>query len=274
MVQTKVPSLRWRVLSAAVVVSYLLGGTGGRAVAEDHPPDKAPTEKGRTTRVFPLENAPAADVAAVIEESLRSEGQVPSGTASRMETIVVPDKVRNLVVVSGPAEVVRAVDALIAALDKRPRMVKAPCKLIEIGPDGKQRVLSRPVVMTLDGQEAGITVGELVPVVESGLQASHVQSGHSITLKVHLSDDDTARLEASINKQEVDKLDGGGVRLVRKSVQIIETIRLGSPVKLVVDKADNGSARSWWELIFSEVEPGLPEPRKTSPRDAVSRAKR
>jgi hypothetical protein len=242
-------------------------------LAEDRPPSKALPEKGRATRVFRLENSPAPSVASALEEFLHSESQVRPGITPQMEMIVVPDKVRNLVVVSGPAKFMEAIDGLIAALDTRPPMIKATCKLMEIGPDGKQRVLSRPQVMTIDGQAAFINVGELVPFVAPGSDARYVRAGHSIGLKVNLSEDDTARLDVTINKQELGKSDGGGVRLVGKSVQIIETISLGRPVKLVLDKADDGSARSWMEVTVSEVEPAPPGRENPSPPDAVSRGK-
>jgi hypothetical protein len=258
MVPMTTPSPRARLLSAMVAVSYLLAGAVSGARAEEPPPSKALPEKGRTTRVFRLENAPASDVASAIETFLHSESQVRSEITPPMDTILVPDKTRNLVVVSCPAEVMETIDGLIAALDQRPPMVKMACKLMEIGRDGRKRVLSRPQVMTIDGQGAVISVGELVPVVEPELEASHVEAGYLINLKVHLSEDETARLEASINNQEVDKSGGGGVRLVKKSVQIIETIRLDRPVKLVIDKADDGSARSWMEVTVSEVQPEPP----------------
>ena len=273
MFEVRRPSLKSRLLPTFVVIWWLLGGTASHGWAEEHPPSKALPEKGRTTRVFLLENVPATDVASAVEEFVHSEREVRSGITPPMETIVVPDKVRNLVVVSGPAGKLRVVEDLIAELDKRPRMIRAPCKLIEIGPDGKQSVLSRPVVMTLEGQAAEINVGELVRVVEPGFEASHVHAGCSISLKVHLSEDNTARLEASVCKQEVDKSASGGIRLVKKSVQIIETVRLGSPVKLVVDKADDGSARNWWELVLSEVEPAPAGPEDASPSKTAGREK-
>lgn len=273
MVQMTAVLLRSRLVWSGVVVSCLFGGAASHGLAKESPPSKAVREKGRTTRVFRLENVPATDMVSAVEEFLHSEGQVRAGITPQMEVIVVADKVRNLVVVNSPAKVMQAIDGLIAALDKRPPMIKAPCKLIEIGPDGKQRVLSRPVVMTLDGQPAVISVGELVPLVQPGLDASHAEAGYSISLKINLCGDATARLEASINKQEVDKTHGGGTRLVKKSVQVIETIPLDVPVKLVVDKADDGSARSWWEVIVNEVRPGPSGRKNPSPSDTVSRDK-
>lgn len=273
MVQMKVLLLRSKLLPATVVISCLLGTMARCGHAEDGPPSKALPENGPATRVFRLVNVPASDVAPALEEFLRSQNEVRSKVAPQTETIVVPDKVRNLVVVVGSTEVMEAVDGLIAELDRRPAMVKAACELIEIGPDGKRHVISRPQVMTLDGQAAAITVGELVPVVESGLEASHVEAGYSISLKVHLSENDTARLEATMSKQEVDKSGGGGVRLVKHSVQIIETIRLGDPVKLVIDKADDGKARSWLQVTVTEVRPPTSDGKKPLKPDAVSRGK-
>lgn len=242
-------------------------------MAEESPPSKAVLEEGRTTRVFRLENSPAQSVASALEEFLHSESQIRAGITPQTEVIVVADKVRNLVVVNSPVKVMQAIDDLIAALDKRPPVIKASCKLIEIGPDGKQRVLSRPAVMTLDGQPAVISVGELVALVQPGLDASHAEAGFSISLKVNLCGNATARLEVSINKQEVDKTHGGGTRLVKKSVQAIETIPLDVPVKLVFDKADDGSARSWWEVIVNEVQPTSSGGKNPSAPHTVSRDK-
>ncbi len=256
-------------------VCCLLAGVDARALRAERMPSEALTEQGRTTHLCRLKNVPVMDVVSTVEDYLRSQREAPCGETCETapELILVPDKVRNLVVVSGQMEDVRVIEDLIRVLDEPPRMIRAPCKLIEIGPDGKQSVLSRPVIMTLDGQSAVITVGERVPVGAPELETGHVQAGYSLSLKVHLLEGDTARLVASTDRQHIEESPGDGIRVVKKSVEIARTVRIGRPLKLVVDKADDGSPRSWWELTLTEVEPSAPDRGHPSPPKIAGRDK-
>jgi hypothetical protein len=215
------------------------------------------------TRVFPLYNVPAADAETAIEKLLKqpANAKAVSAQPADAKAVVAADEVRNCVIVRATGEVLRAVEKRIAELDKAPRMVHAQCLLMEVGPDGKPHVLSRPQLMTIDGQEAVISIGQAVPIVGGPSTAQMIDTGYNIRVKAHLAEKDLARLEVVMEKKVAEEFQADTIRIVGSSVRIIKAITLGQPQKLIFEKNDQGTPRSWMELTLHEVkDPSSPKP--------------
>jgi len=95
----------------------------------------------RINKVYKLRNAPALDVAAAINEFLRSERQVQQaapGTVSpfqqiESEVVVVPEPVSNALIISATPRFIEDIEGLVKELDAEPPQVVIQVLIAEVG---------------------------------------------------------------------------------------------------------------------------------------------
>jgi len=141
--------------------------------------EKEPLHRGTT--VSKLKNAPAQDVAQAINDCLTQQaimkGAGRDDETTKKQTVVVAEPVSNSLIVSNTLddEAAKELDAVIPALDIRPDTIQISV-VIKQTKDGKETILAKPVVVTLDNMQASFTIGtkqdsmtvELTPRVTRG----------------------------------------------------------------------------------------------------------
>lgn len=116
----------------------------------------------RMTTVVRLKNIPAASTAIAITNFLKAKrglARLQIGSAPVTEFVIAPDTSTNSLFISAAKADVDEIAALIERVDQTPDQIVIPLEISIVGPEGKTRVLSRPQVRTLNGQQAFIDIG-------------------------------------------------------------------------------------------------------------------
>lgn len=126
----------------------------------------------------------------------------------------------------------------------------------ELTPDGEETILSRPQVVTLEGQEAFVQVGGeiAIPPAKEGGFVEYLTHGLTMRTKVNATKPGRVRLDLKVEKNEVDRSDKNGVRIAGKTLRCVETIRLGRSADFLVGEDANGTET--WVQITARVHDG------------------
>ena len=73
--------------------------------------------------------------------------------------MIIPEAASNSLIIIAKSFYIDKISEMIRKLDKAPKQVVIQVIIQEIDADGKVTVLSRPQVMTIDGNQAAIEVG-------------------------------------------------------------------------------------------------------------------
>jgi hypothetical protein len=149
------------------------------------------------------------------------------------------------------------------------RVYEIHCRVVERTDDGTENVLSRPGIMTLEGQSATVQVGQVTPIV-AGLQpvaggnkplVVMLQSGLKATVTVMSEQPGYVILDASIESSAVDpaavKDNGDGTqrasgRVRTQGLRTVERIALDKPLTLGIDNSDAKKSKRLIEMVVSE----------------------
>jgi RNA polymerase sigma factor (sigma-70 family) len=133
----------------------------------------------------------------------------------------------------------------------------------DLGPHGRAEVLAQPRFLAAEGAEARCQTGSQIPVVgdEPG-QVEFLVSGFAVRVKVRRLADGRLRLDAALERSEVEGSGLEGRRLRRSIVEGTERIRLGEAVKLV-EKDSAGRPLHWALVRVVREESG--QPRREAP---------
>jgi type II secretory pathway component GspD/PulD (secretin) len=96
---------------------------------------------------------------AELEKSLDAKPK-HTGIVIESPVVVIPDACTNTLIVSAKSPHAEKVAALIKRFDVPAKQVKIQATLTVTDASGKKSVLSRPQVITLDGQKAIIEIGD------------------------------------------------------------------------------------------------------------------
>jgi hypothetical protein len=147
--------------------------------------------------------------------------------------------------------------------EKRVRQYQVECLLVkpdadgvDLGRDGKGKVLAQPQLLLLEGQEGRFLSGGQVARTElSGGEAllrgagtegrvEFIDSGLSVRVTVVGLDEGRLRLQTTLERSEVDRADETGTQVSGNFVRSTAVVKLGDAVKLV-EKDDAGKIRHW-----------------------------
>jgi hypothetical protein len=107
------------------------------------------------------------------------------------------------------------------------------CQLLDTGPDGQTRVLSHPVLMTLEGQPAVIRVGGEVPLPKAAPVTGGPFKGLLLEVKVCRTEGGQTFLDANFQRSWTpSEPKPDSVRLLTVGVRIIEPVRLGQKISV------------------------------------------
>lgn len=140
-------------------------------------------------------------------------------------------------------------------------------KIVEFDASGKEFVVGEPTLTTAEGLRASVSlhgyksvhlggdVSITVPTVNISVPGGdgdeQLELGRSLRVKLIGREHGRIRMDASVESRELEAVENG-IRVRDHSVRAIETIRLGQPVTLVLDKDAHGAARSWIELTVRD----------------------
>ncbi len=152
----------------------------------------------RRNEVYRLKNAPALDVAAAINEFLRSERlvqqAVPGGPVLEQierEVVVVPEPVRNFLIISATARYFEAIKEIVISLDEQPPQVLIQAVIAEVALNNTDEfgvemgiqdsvlfdrsLLSELITTVVTGQQS--TAEGIVTVTEEIIQSANIEPG-------------------------------------------------------------------------------------------------
>jgi RNA polymerase sigma factor (sigma-70 family) len=126
----------------------------------------------------------------------------------------------------------------------------------DLGPHGKAMVLAEPRFLTVEGQEASIRSGGevAVPGDEPG-EAETVPFGFTVRVKVKRLGDGRLRLEAALERSQVEEQGKKHWRLRRVVVEATERVKLGEAIKLV--QKDSAGGPLHWALVRVVLEESI-----------------
>lgn len=227
---------------------------------------KLGTERTRFTKVWRLKNVAAQDAADKINGLLPIR-RVHSGNPN-YEVVVVPDVTTNSIVLSANAESMAFFNELIALMDKSVPILMFKVEVRELDADGKERVISRPQLMTQDGLPAAMSVGgklsgdigneekidfKLTKIPQTK-EIARQRQGFQMEIEPQLMmDHKHARLKIRINRQIADESVKGEVTLRGETLLSRKTIELDKPFKIVVATKDNGEPQFWADIVAKLV---------------------
>ena len=212
------------------------------STADRHPAElavhKVSNPEHRERLVYRLANAPASDVAQVVNELLKSE-RTPLGPPMP-NTVVLADVVSNSLIISGTSDSIHETVRLVEQLDKEPLMVHVEAvvgliespeelSLLKPNPDGPElscshaeaceliekysksdavKIIARPQLLTLDNQPAFLQIGDRVPRIKStkdghvtGTELENV--GLIIGLTPRIANDRVVTMEIDLEKSQL-----------------------------------------------------------------------
>ena len=152
----------------------------------------------RRNEVYRLKNAPALDVAAAINEFLRSERlvqqAVPGGPVLEQierEVVVVPEPVRNFLIISATARYFEAIKEIVVSLDEQPPQVLIQAVIAEVALNNTDEfgvemgiqdsvlfdrsLLSELITTIATGQQS--TADGIITVTEEIIQSANIDPG-------------------------------------------------------------------------------------------------
>lgn len=205
---------------------------------------QAPKPEPRERLVYRLGNAPATEVARIVNELLKSERAAPG--PPKPDTLVLANVVSNSLIISGTSEAIHETVKLVEQLDAEPLMVSvqavigliesrdglsflAPnpegpelscshaeaCQLIEeFSKSDSVKILARPQVMTLDNQPAFLQIGHRVPraqnVKDGTVVATELENvGLILGLTPRISGDRVVTMEIDLERSELSSEEDG-----------------------------------------------------------------
>jgi hypothetical protein len=128
-------------------------------------------------------------------------------------------------------------------------------KMVRTGPGGKVQQEMAPRVTVLEGQAAVVHVGkclalkcgsidDLIDQVNYVPAEDQVRLGNLVRVKVTGLEKDRVQVDLIVRRNEVEKASKTSIEVVGSSLRSIRKVQLGKVVKLVLDKNDQGTART------------------------------
>jgi RNA polymerase sigma factor (sigma-70 family) len=139
----------------------------------------------------------------------------------------------------------------------------------DFGKDGKGKVLALPRLTVEEAHEGFIQIGGQVPVAaEKEGKVEYIPIGITARIKVRGSTGGKLRLEAVLERSEVERSGESGTRIRGVNVRSVDWVKLGEPVKLVLEKDDHGQPRLWARIEVIREEEVLTRSREV-PREPL-----
>ncbi len=168
--------------------------------------------------------------------------------------------------------------------ERADRVYRVACAVYERGEDGKDIVLSRPIVATVPHQPAQVQIAQATPLV-AGIETTPdgkakpsitvLTSGIKIEMKIAPDHSgrvafDVAIEQSAIESVDIVKLPDGSsrqsARIGSKTTRIIETVDLGKKTTVGLDDKDPAKSKRRAEFTVTEMKPEdfAPKPKPRS----------
>lgn len=164
--------------------------------------------------VYDVKHLPALDLAHIVGELLEAEPRTEPAATKGQSVVLVPEPITNVLIISGPPEVLEEVVDFVERLDRQPPMVRVRTLIAEITVDDPKRgqahmldelttsvsdegldelaaalrkrpglrILGRPQLTALGNQPAFLQLGQRVPRI-TGVQTSSVGRTNTVTME-------------------------------------------------------------------------------------------
>ncbi len=145
-----------------------------------------------------------------------------------------------------------------------PSQVLVHVKVTQTLPDGKQRVLCEPNLVTLLGRPASFSAGGEISPPRGVAVQEKLRYGTFADFNVFRKEG-RLFLDATLNVAELNRADADSARVTTTGLRVVEAIAFG---KAVVLRGPDGT-KERWELLVEELEPKEPAPNGQHPAAAA-----
>jgi hypothetical protein len=163
---------------------------------------------------------------------------------------------------------------------------RVSCRLVRTATDGKESVISSPVLAVTDATPASIMIGSQVPLIIASKQTNEmVKSSHADgtfdqvtrnrisvlfkgtvgTVSVYHEREGRAKLDAQIEISDFNVSENQDAQVFKQSVRVVRSVELGEKVSVLLDKGDKGDNQTRVEFTVEPLKAeakGLPAVRR------------
>jgi hypothetical protein len=166
------------------------------------------------------------------------------------------------------AEVADLLESLRRLLEPGPTTVSLTLKLIEVGPDGKEKVVWSPEMRGTFGTPMSVSTSQSLsvpngsirdllnlPSTPAGSTAADEQLsiGLSLVAGAKRLPNDCLRVNVQIEQSDIEQADRTGILVAGTTYHLVRTVKPGQTVKTTLQRDDAGAPRRWLEVT---VQPG------------------
>lgn len=148
---------------------------------------------------------------------------------------------------------VKACPAAAAVEESEEKEFSVETRLMEKRAGRQEQVLFMPKVTVLEGQPASVTV--CGAMAQAGQRGEPLPGGMDGLLQVQVEELDSGNLllDFTMQKNTVEKCGKNGTVIQCRRLAAIQEVKPGKTTKLVLDKDDQGGARTWVEVVVKDV---------------------
>jgi len=152
-------------------------------------------------------------------------------------------------VVNQTQDVQEQIQELICGLKRQFREIRIDAKLVETTKRGGAKTKTMPALTFFDEQTVCLFVTENL----TSSSPSDLNVGIAIQLRTQTVSSDKVLLEIFLKRNELDRLSRDGVTVLGRIVQTVQTVELGKPLRLILERDAGGSPRQWLEFTLRDV---------------------
>jgi hypothetical protein len=129
-------------------------------------------------------------------------------------------------------------------------------KLVELEPDGRSRILTRPRISALENHVAEVDINTGTASLSWHLSGagSVLRLGTHFEVKVQRIDATKAQIDLLLSSWKVEKAEKDDTLIVGNGARAEKQVDLGKPFKIVISHDREGKPQLWFELTVSEAE--------------------
>ncbi len=125
-------------------------------------------------------------------------------------------------------------------------------RVVETRPNQQEQVLFYPRVTVLEGQPASVNLCDIAAAGQRDGQKP-VRTDGLMQVQVEELDSGDLLLDLTVQKNTVEKSGKSGTVVLCRRLAAVQEMKPGKPMKLVLEKDDQGGARTWVEVMVRDA---------------------
>ncbi len=125
-------------------------------------------------------------------------------------------------------------------------------RVVETRPNQQEQVLFYPRVTVLEGQPASVNLCDIAAAGQRDEQKP-VRTDGLMQVQVEELDSGDLLLDLTVQKNTVEKSGKSGTVVLCRRLAAVQEMKPGKPMKLVLEKDDQGGARTWVEVMVRDA---------------------